>query len=162
MLEMFKNTGLVFAIIGIALAVILPGIGSAKGVGMVGEAASAVVIDEPEKFAKSLILQLLPGSQGLYGFAIGLLALGKITGLEENALMMTTQQGMYLLAACLPIALVGLYSAISQAKVSTASITILIKNESQQVKGIIYAVMVEIYALLAFVISFILLGAVAF
>lgn len=159
MLEMFKNAGLVFAIIGIALAVILPGMGSAKGVGMVGEAATAVVIDEPEKFAKSLILQLLPGSQGLYGFAIGLLALNR---LPQNSLMMTTQQGLYLLAACLPIAFVGLYSAVSQAKVSTAGITILIKNESQQVKGIIYAVMVEIYALLAFVISFILLGAVAF
>ncbi len=159
MLEMFKNAGLVFAIIGIALAVILPGMGSAKGVGMVGEAATAVVIDEPEKFAKSLILQLLPGSQGLYGFAIGLLALNR---LPQNPLMMTTQQGLYLLAACLPIAFVGLYSAVSQAKVSTAGITILIKNESQQVKGIIYAVMVEIYALLAFVISFILLGAVAF
>lgn len=159
MFEMFKNAGLVFAIIGIALAVILPGMGSAKGVGMVGEAATAVVIDEPEKFAKSLILQLLPGSQGLYGFAIGLLALNR---LPQNPLMMTTQQGLYLLAACLPIAFVGLYSAVSQAKVSTAGITILIKNESQQVKGIIYAVMVEIYALLAFVISFILLGAVAF
>ncbi len=159
MLEMFKNAGLVFAIIGIALAVILPGMGSAKGVGMVGEAATAVVIDEPAKFAKSLILQLLPGSQGLYGFAIGLLALNR---LPQNPLMMTTQQGLYLLAACLPIAFVGLYSAVSQAKVSTAGITILIKNESQQVKGIIYAVMVEIYALLAFVISFILLGAVAF
>lgn len=159
MLEMFKNAGLVFAIIGISLAVILPGMGSAKGVGMVGEAATAVVIDEPEKFAKSLILQLLPGSQGLYGFAIGLLALNR---LPQNPLMMTTQQGLYLLAACLPIAFVGLYSAVSQAKVSTAGITILIKNESQQVKGIIYAVMVEIYALLAFVISFILLGAVAF
>ena len=159
MLEMFKNAGLVFAIIGIALAVILPGMGSGKGVGMVGEAATAVVIDEPEKFAKSLILQLLPGSQGLYGFAIGLLALNR---LPQNPLMMTTQQGLYLLAACLPIAFVGLYSAVSQAKVSTAGITILIKNESQQVKGIIYAVMVEIYALLAFVISFILLGAVAF
>lgn len=159
MLEMFKNAGLVFAIVGIALAVILPGMGSAKGVGMVGEAATAVVIDEPEKFAKSLILQLLPGSQGLYGFAIGLLALNR---LPQNPLMMTTQQGLYLLAACLPIAFVGLYSAVSQAKVSTAGITILIKNESQQVKGIIYAVMVEIYALLAFVISFILLGAVAF
>ena len=159
MLEIFKNTGLVFGIIGIALAVILPGIGSAKGVGMVGQSATAVVIDEPEKFAKSLILQLLPGSQGLYGFAIGLLALNR---LPKNPLMMTTQQGLYLLVACLPIAFVGLYSAISQAKVSTAGITILIKNESQQVKGIIYAVMVEIYALLSFVISFILLGAVAF
>lgn len=119
---------------------------------MVGEAASAVVIDEPEKFGKSLILQLLPGSQGLYGFAIGLLALGKLSN------ELTTLQGFLILVACLPVGIVGYYSAIAQAKVSVAGITILIKNESQQIKGVVYAVMVEIYALLAFVISFILIS----
>ena len=66
-MEALKQTGVFFGMLGIALSVILAGMGSAKGVGMVGEAASAVVIDEPEKFGKSLILQLLPGSQGLYG-----------------------------------------------------------------------------------------------
>lgn len=151
-MEFFKETGSFFAILGIALSVILSGMGSAKGVGMVGEAASAVVIDEPEKFGKSLILQLLPGSQGLYGFAIGLLALGKVT------VGMSTLAGFTVFLACLPIAFVGYFSAIAQAKVSVAGITILIKNESQQVKGIVYAVMVEIYALLAFVISFILVS----
>lgn len=151
-MEIFKETGVFFAILGIALSVILSGMGSAKGVGMVGEAATAVVIDEPEKFGKSLILQLLPGSQGLYGFAIGLLAVGKVS------LGMSTLTGLSILLACLPIAIVGYFSAISQAKVSVAGITILIKNESQQAKGIVYAVMVEIYALLAFVISFILIS----
>lgn len=155
-MEFFKNTGMVFALLGIALSVILSGIGSAKGVGIVGEAATAVVIDEPEKFAKSLILQLLPGSQGLYGFAIGLLAFGKISSLST----LSTSTGFMVFAACLPVAVVGLFSAIAQAKVSVAGITILIKNESQQIKGIIYAVMVEIYALLAFVISFILLNSI--
>ena len=62
-MEALKQTGVFFGMLGIALSVILAGMGSAKGVGMVGEAASAVVIDEPEKFGKSLILQLLPGSK---------------------------------------------------------------------------------------------------
>lgn len=151
-MEFLKQTGVFFGMLGIALSVILAGMGSAKGVGMVGEAASAVVIDEPEKFGKSLILQLLPGSQGLYGFAIGLLALGKLSN------ELTTLQGFLILVACLPVGIVGYYSAIAQAKVSVAGITILIKNESQQIKGVVYAVMVEIYALLAFVISFILIS----
>ena len=146
-MEFLKQTGVFFGMLGIALSVILAGMGSAKGVGMVGEAASAVVIDEPEKFGKSLILQLLPGSQGLYGFAIGLLALGKLN------MNLTTLQGFLILVACLPVGIVGYYSAIS-----VAGITILIKNESQQIKGVVYAVMVEIYALLAFVISFILIS----
>lgn len=149
--------GVFFAILGVVLAVSLAGMGSAIGVGLVGQAASAVVIDEPEKFAKSLILQLLPGSQGLYGFAVGLLALGQVSSALSSG-NMTNLLGFGIFCACLPIALVGYYSAVSQAKVSAAGITILIKNESQQMKGVIYAVMVEIYALLAFVIYFIVMG----
>ena len=58
-----------------ALAVFLAGTGSAIGVGLAGEAAAGIVIDEPEKFGKSLVLQLLPGTQGLYGFIIGILVM---------------------------------------------------------------------------------------
>jgi len=65
--------GVVFGVLGAALAVLLSGIGSARGVGIAGQAAAGLVIDEPEKFGKAMVLQLLPGTQGLYGFVIGLL-----------------------------------------------------------------------------------------
>lgn len=132
------------------------GIGSAQGVGLVGEAAAGLVIEEPEKFGKSLILQLLPGTQGLYGFVIGLLVLGKLN------VGMSLAEGLYIMAACMPIGFVGWRSAISQGKTAAAGISILAKNEEQSTKGIIYAVMVETYALLAFVISLILVNAVSF
>lgn len=119
---------------------------------MAGEAASALIIDEPHKFGKSLVLQLLPGTQGLYGFVIGIIAVGKLS--SEVSL----QTGLAVLMSCLPIAFVGFFSAIMQAKVSISGITILAKNESQSTKGIIYAVMVETYAILAFVMSIMLLG----
>ncbi|MFH5837108.1 V-type ATP synthase subunit K [Proteiniclasticum sp. C24MP] len=151
-----ENGGIVFAVLGIALAVLLSGIGSAKGVGIVGEAASGLIIEEPEKFGKSLVLQLLPGTQGLYGFVIGLMSLGSLT------VEMSMQQGLYILFACLPIAFVGLYSAMFQAKVAAAGVAILAKNEEQSTKGIIYSVMVETYALLAFVMSLILLSSGGF
>ena len=67
-----QNGGVVFGILGAALAVLLAGLGSARGVQMAGEAAAGLVIDEPEKFGKAMVLQLLPGTQGLYGFVIGL------------------------------------------------------------------------------------------
>ena len=73
-----NNGGLVFAALGAALAVGLSGIGSAKGVGIVGEAATGLVTEEPEKFGKALVLQLLPGTQGLYGFVIGFLIFSKM------------------------------------------------------------------------------------
>ncbi|MFA5577069.1 MAG: V-type ATP synthase subunit K [Tissierellaceae bacterium] len=151
-----SHGGIFFAGLGIAVAVFLSGIGSAKGVGLVGEAASGLMIEEPEKFGKSLVLQLLPGTQGLYGFVIGLMLLGKLDaslGLAE---------GMYLFAASLPVGFVGWMSAIAQGKTAAAGIAILAKNEEQSTKGIIYAVMVETYALLSFVISLILINAVSF
>ena len=148
--------GVFFAGLGAAIAVLLSGIGSAAGVGIVGEAASGLMIEEPEKFGKSLILQLLPGTQGLYGFVIGLLVLGKLD------VGMSLAEGLYILAACLPIGFVGWRSAISQGKTAAAGIAILAKNEEHSTKGIIYSVMVETYALLAFVISLILVNAVSF
>ena len=57
--------GIVYALIGAALAVGLAGCGSAIGVGIAGQAASGVVTVDPSKFAKVLILQLLPGTQGI-------------------------------------------------------------------------------------------------
>lgn len=147
-----KNGGYVFAALGMALAVILPGIGSARGVGIVGEAAAGLTTEEPEKFGKALILQLLPGTQGLYGFVIGLMVLPKL------ATAMTLDMGLYLFMACLPIAFVGLYSAIAQAKTAAAGIAIVAKKPEHSTKAIILAAMVETYAILAFVVSIILVS----
>ena len=153
---MVNYGGIFFAGLGAALAVILSGFGSAKGVGLVGEAAAGLMIEEPEKFGKSLVLQLLPGTQGLYGFVIRLLVLGK---LDVN---MSLANGMYIFASCLPVGFVGWISAIAQGRTAAAGINLLAKNEEQSTKGIIYAVMVETYALLSFVISLILVNAVTF
>ena len=51
--------GIVFALLGVAVAVILAGMGSAYGVGVAGQAAAGVVTEDPGKFAKVLLLQLL-------------------------------------------------------------------------------------------------------
>ena len=145
--------GLIFGAFGIALAVGMSGIGSAKGVGIVGEAAAGLVTEEPEKFGKALVLELLPGTQGLYGFVIGLLAFFKLNATTSLA------QGLYLLFACLPIAICGLWSGIAQGKASAAGIQILAKNPEHTTKGMVLAAMVETYALLGFVVSFLLVNA---
>lgn len=90
---MENNGGLIFAALGVALAVGLSGIGSAKGVGLVGEAASGLVTEEPEKFGKALVLELLPGTQGLYGFVVGFVAYTKMSS------GMSLEQGLYLIGA---------------------------------------------------------------
>lgn len=144
--------GLGFAVLGIFIAVTLAGIGSAKGVGMVGESATSLISEQPEKFVQALVLQLLPGTQGLYGFVIGFLVMTKLTTNLPLA------QGLYYLLACLVIGFTGLWSAIAQARVSVGGIQILAKKPEHNTKGIIYAAMVETYALLGFVMSFLLVN----
>lgn len=147
---LMNNGGIILGALGAALAAALPGIGSAKGVGLVGEAASGLLTEEPEKFGKALILQLLPGTQGLYGFVIALLVSLQL------APEISLANGAYLFMACLPIALAGWKSAISQARTAASGIQILAKKPEHNTKAIILAVMVETYALLGFVMSLLL------
>ena len=142
--------GLIFGAFGIALAVGMSGIGSAKGVGIVGEAAAGLVTEEPEKFGKALVLELLPGTQGLYGFVVGLMVLFQLS--PET----TLAQGMYLLFACLPVGIAGLFSGVAQGKAAASSVQILAKKPEHNTKGIVLTAMVETYALLGFVISIML------
>lgn len=146
---LIQNGGNILGALAAAIAVLLSGIGSAKGVGMAGEAAAALTVEEPDKFGKTLVLQLLPGTQGLYGFIIGFMIMQRIGDLDY-------QTGLYLVMAALPVGIVGLKSAVSQAKVAIAGMNILAKKEEHFTKGIVYAVMVELYAILGLVISLIL------
>jgi len=143
--------GIPFTVAGAAAAVFLGGMGSARGCGLVGKAATGLITEEPEKFGQALILQLLPGTQGLYGFIIGLLiALNLSNGV-------TLVQGIYLFFAALPVGIVGYKSAIFQGEVCASGLQILAKNPKENTKGIIFAAIVETYAILGFVASIILL-----
>lgn len=141
------------AILGAALAAILAGIGSARGVGLVGEAAAGVVTEDPGKFGKVLILQILPGTQGLYGLLAAIMVMGKVGGLDLS-------KGAMLFAASLPIAIVGLISAKNQARVAAAGCSLVAKRPDQSGKGIIFSAMVETYAILALLITILLIGKV--
>ncbi len=147
------NLGTAFAIFGAALAAILSGMGSAKGVGLVGEAGAGVITEDPSKFGKVLIMQILPGTQGLYGFLTAFLLLVKINVLGGNYQPLSTSTGLMLLAACLPIAIVGYFSAIAQGRASAAGVGVIAKRPEQSGKSITMAAMVETYAVLTLLIS---------
>ena len=145
--------GTFLALLGAALATIFAGIGSARGVGMAGEVGMGVLAEDPSKFGKMLVLELLPGTQGLYGFIVSFIVLTKI-GVFGGLQSLTTWNGFMILAACLPIAFGGLLSAISQGKAAVAGISLFAKDESAFPKALVSITLVEIYALLAFLISF--------
>lgn len=150
------NLGLALAILGTALAVFVSGMGSAKGVGMASEAALGVVTDDPSKFGKLLVLQLLPGTQGLYGLIIGVMVMINTGLLGGEAVELTNAQGLMYLFACLPIAIGGYFSAYCQGKVAVAGCSTIAKKPAEASKAIVSASLVEMYALLAFIVSFLL------
>ena len=147
------TTGVSLAILGAALAALLAGIGSSIGVGIAGRAAAGVVTEDPEKFSKVLILQLLPGTQGIYGLLIAFIALSNIGVLGGNVRQLTTAEGLSFLMACLPMAFVGLMSAIMQGKTSVASIGVVAKKPEEFGKAMILPAMVDTYAILALLVS---------
>lgn len=149
--------GHVLALLGAVLAIILPGIGSAKGVGLVGESAAGVVTEDPEKFGQTLILQALPGTQGIYGFLAGFITIQKIGLLSGSLLPVSTYQGWLIFGACMPITIVGLVSAIFQGRVAAAGVGIVAKRPEEVAKGITFAAMVETYAVLALLASILML-----
>lgn len=153
-MSIWENLGIVYALLGAAIAVLMAGAGSAIGVGVAGQAASGVVTEDPSKFAKVLIMQLLPGTQGLYGLLIGFITLQKIGILGSGAADLTPATGLMILAACLPIGIVGLISGKYQGMTSAAAIGIVAKKPDQFGKAMLFPAMVETYAILALLISF--------
>ena len=141
------------ALLGAALAVIFSGMGSAKGVGMVGEAASGLLSEDPSKFGKALVLQALPGTQGIYGFIVAFLVVLKLGVLGGSPVTLTAAQGAYYLCGCLPMAIVGYVSAVKQARVAVTGISLIAKRPKEVGKAITSSALVEMYAILALLVS---------
>lgn len=154
---MSLTLGQVLALFGAAIAVGLPGIGSARGVGIVGESAAGLVTEDPSKFGQALILQALPGTQGIYGFLAGFLTIQKIGLLAGSLVAVTPYQGWLIFASCMPIAIVGFLSAIYQGRVAASGIGIVSKRPEEVAKGITFAAMVETYAVLALLATILML-----
>ena len=160
---MFESmTGIILALLGAALAVGLAGIGSAIGVGIVGQSAAGVISEDPDKFGQTLLLQAIPGTQGIYGLLTGFLIMQRIGVIGGGLLPLTMEQGWAVFMASLLIAIVGLLSAIAQGKAAAAGVGLIAKRPEELGKAIIYAVMVETYAVLALLASILLLFGINF
>lgn len=149
--------GTLYAFLGVAIAVLFSGIGSALGVSTAGKVAAGVVTEDPKKFGQTLILTALPGTQGIYGFVIGMLMVFKFAG---YAGAIPVEAGFRFLVTGMPVGIVGLLSALYQGQVAAAGVGIVAKRPEEAAKGIVYAGLVETYAILAFIISFFLYNSI--
>ena len=150
--------GIALVFIGAAITAVLGFAGSAIGMGFAGQAAAGVVGEKPNLFGKMLLMQALPGSQGIYGLvgAFLILSFSGVLGATE-ALNISTTVGMQYLFAGLPIGIAGFVSGIYQGIVAASGISLIAKDESNMGKAIVLSVMVETWAIFGVLISFILL-----
>ena len=150
------NWGAIWATAGAVCAALFAGIGSAIGVGITGQASAGVVSENPDLSGKCLLLQLLPGTQGIYGLLIAVVIALQSGLMSGDVGGLTTTLGVRYLLAGLPIAFGGLLSAIYQGKVAVAGINMVAKKPTESGKGMVMAIMVETYAVLSLLISFLL------
>lgn len=151
------SSGAAIGMLGAGLAVCLAGAGSARGTGIAGEAGTGLLCQDPSKFGKVMILQVIPGTQGLYGLVVGFMCLLRMGVLDGSYVDMTLAEGFRYFAACLPIGIGGLVTAIAQGKVAAGSINLLAKNPDHWAKGMILCITVEFYAILSLLASMMML-----
>ena len=148
------NWGPALAFAGVSFAGALGAAGSSLGCGKAGEACASVSGEKPELFVKMLILQALPGSQVIYGFVIAALILfgtfGDVSGFNAG-------EGAQVFFAGLTIGLAALASGMFQGRVIAAGAQAVAKDANQLVNVIVFAAVVETFAIFGFLISFLMI-----
>lgn len=154
------SLGQILTLLAAAFSTVLAGMGSAKGVGTAGQTSAGVSTEAPEVNSKLLVLQLLPGTQGIYGFLVGVMILINTKVLGGSMVPVTTEQGLAFLMAVLPVAIVGYFSAVHQAKVAAAGMLMTGEHPEMSGKAITMSVLVETYAVFALLASILMVMAI--
>ncbi len=151
------TTGLALAVGGAAIAAALGGIGSSIGVGVAGQSGTGVISEKPELFGKILLLQALPGTQGIYGFLGALLILIQVGLIGGGATEITLETGWQFFFAGIPVGVAGLFSGMFQGRVSASGLNAVAKDATNTGKAVIMSAMVETYAVLGLLVSVLLI-----
>lgn len=153
------DVGMALALGGAGMAVLLSGIGSSVGINISSKAATSILSEKPERYGQFLIMVVLPGTQGFYGFLDALLVMIKLNFFGGTKILIPPLDlGIQIFLACLPVAFAGLITAIYQGKVAAAGILMAGKKPELAFKaGVVYAVMVEMYAILGMLASMLLI-----
>ncbi len=152
--------GVVWALLGAALAIGLAGSGSGLGVGIAGTAGAGVLTEDPSKFGLVLLFQALPGTQGIYGLLVGFLVLIKIGFLAGTIPEISVSQGLNIFWACMPIGIAGFFTGIGQGRAAAGSIFLIARRPEETGKAIVLPAMVETYAVFALLASILMLNGI--
>lgn len=143
--------GIQWALLGGSLAAAGGAIGSSIGVARAAQVGTGVLSEEPDKFGSVLILTVLPGTQGFYGFITAMLVWVFFN--LSTAPVISVGTGLNVFAACVVVALGELVSAIGQGWASQAAIQLIARRGEQIGKAVIFPALVETYAVTSLVIG---------
>ncbi len=147
-------------VLAAGLAVAIPGIMAAFGVGMTGIAAAAVSAEDPKKFSKLFVLQVMPGTQGIYGFVAAFLIMFVVyPKFPSPELAATGAAGLVVLVATLPAVLQG-FTSYSQGRVAVAGVSAVAKRPEIFGQSMLYIVTVELYAILGLLATILFLTSI--
>lgn len=148
--QMFLENGVGLTVIGGMLALMLGGWGSARGLRIAGAQTTGVLSEKPELFGKCFVLTILPATQGLYGFVSMILIAGRAGVIGKTEAVPTPAQGMMLFLIGLTAGVVLYFSAVYQGETCAACINLTGKRPEEGGRSLLFPIMVEFYALLAF------------
>jgi len=155
-------TGLPLALFGTGLCVGLGCLGAVLGLGIVGEAGTGLMTEDPNKFAQILILQIVPSTNGIYGFVFGMLCMVKLNMFGGEMLALTFEEGLLMFGACMPLAVCVTAAAVAQSRIAAGIMSLIAKRPEDFAKGILVAVMVEFFTIVALLVSILMLFALPF
>jgi len=155
----FRWDAAALALIGVAVAVVFAGIGSAIGIGISANMALGAMHEHPKLFPQFLLLSALPGTQGIYGFVVGFLTI-LWTGLlndPSKLASLTINDGWHFLFAGIPVGIAGLLSGIHQGKACASGVALVVKDKANVAKAMTLAAFIEFYAILGLLASVLVL-----
>lgn len=150
-------TGYQWAVLAAAFSAVWSGIGSCVGITSAAKVSTGVMSEDPGKFGGLLVLCVLPGTQGIYGFITALLVVVFFGLLGGDGAKITAFQGFRIFLACLPVIVVCCFSAIYQGIVAAHGAAMVGKRGETVGQGMIFAALVETYAVLSLVVTLFLL-----
>ena len=152
--------GALLVVVGAGIAAGLAGAGSAMGVALADEATAGIMTEERGKFGLALVLLALPGTQGIVGLLAAFFAILKVGLLGGAAVKVSIWQGIGIFGALMPIATACYYCAVAQGKASAGAILLISKRPEDIGKALILPAMVETYAVLALLLSILIMNSI--
>ncbi len=150
------SSGPIWVVIGAVFVAALGSIGSAIAIGRTTSHSAGVLSEKPELFGKLLVLMALPGTQGFYAFIIAYLMLQKF-GFTSSSPKASLGQGISMLILGIVIGIVQFKSALFQGQSAIGSIDLTGKRPEESGRAILLPGLVEMYAVLAFLVAFLVI-----